>query len=419
MINAGKSFCPYCVEIHDKAFYGGPNLSWGVWLNRNKLNGKYEVKAEDFKRNTAPRGKITLANAKSQGDGLPKDIQLEYTEGGKGEEVTKEERMYRCCPVCARKKEKFRKVNWVLGRYPTFVIAMIGDRSAGKSAWLDSIATAGNTNAVNDENYVHKLAYATPAVPEKPSEATDLASRGQSKVLLIRDTQDSDRVVAAVYLVDVAGELYNAALENEKIENSKNPGQKKDRSKKDLIWDLLGHNHEYEGADGYIFVAPAVSKHDKAEDEYPADKIFQDLYGEGLLNGKPLAYVMTHADKLVESGAFRTLRSQGDNAEYPNMTADTFDLDRRTSYARADLLSRVALEHAVVRAYEPAALNRMDGPTKCFLVRSCEARETGRTDPKTGKPILNEDFRESRHVMDPLIWMLNQLKLFPLRERAD
>lgn len=399
MIEAGKTFCPFCVRVHKDAYYSNEDCNWGVRLKRRW--GKYEIETEDFGEDTIPDGKLSLIPFDSEDDTLPEMIQVKLSASDGEEELM----LYRHCPICARKGQH-REVNYILGKYPTFVIAMIGDRSAGKSAWLDAIATVGNTRAVNAAGYVHELDYATVAKKREKPGATKLESRGCSKILAIRDRQDGGRVVAVVYLVDVAGELYDTTRKTEGA----------GVSKKQLIWKLMNRNEDYPGADAYIFVESAVEKH--GDDEYSADQIYADLKGP-LLKGNPLAYVMTHLDQLIESDNFKKVRSQGDEMEYPVMTRDTFDLKKPTVYTKKELLSRVALEHAVVRAYEPMALDHTAGPMKCFLVRSCSI-ETVKKIGKDGVVMeeLRENFSDSRNVMDPLIWILNQLKLFPLRERA-
>lgn len=407
MIKAGKSFCPYCVRVHQEAFYSDSGIGWGVVLGRSRFNGKYEVHKKQFPGKKSPNGEITLQEMTETEDGLPRSIQVEWTEGDKDQERTQEKRLLRCCPVCAEKYGTFRPVNNVMGRYPTFVIALVGDTAAGKSAFVDAIATIGNTEAVNREGYRHTLQYTTPSFLEKRPESTPPESRGRSKVLLVRDRQDNKRVVAAVYLVDVAGELYNTKNESERF----------GVSKKDLLWSLLNSNRDYPGADAYIFVEPAVKKHMNGEESYPADLIYNDLSEAGLLKDRPLAYVMTHADKLIESGRFKTVPSHGSGKSYPAMTADTFNLAQPTSYARDNMLSRIALEHAIVRSYQPVVLNAPI--VKCFLVRSCELRPEESVKDGVKKTELMEDLSASRNVMDPLIWTLNKLKLFPLRERAD
>lgn len=412
MIEAGKTFCPYCLEVHEGAYYSNANITWGVWLNRKRPGGKYVIEVEDFGKDKKPQGRFVLQEGMGSTEKLPNDIQVQILDEKSGQK-TQQHRLYRGCPICARDHNRFNKVNYILGRYPTFVVVMIGDRWAGKSAFLDAIATGGNTEAVNRAGYERYIQYTTPATDDGTPQATDRTSRGKSKVLMVCDKQDN-QVVAVVYLVDVAGEAFNPqdqeGTTDEEMEN--------------LVWNLLSHNGAYPGADGMIFVASAVTKTDEhgvvQTQHRVAQKIYTRLCEAGLLAEKPLAYVMTHADKLVEEGNFKMIRSQGTGDEVPSMTRDTFDLTVPTSYKRKDLLPRVALEHAIVRPYNSAVFARMDGPTKGFLVRSCAlSQETVlRPDGKT-KIEVKEDFLASRNVMDPLIWMLNQLKLFPLRERGE
>lgn len=407
MIEAGKSFCPYCVRTHEEAFYSDSDIGWGVVLGRNRLSKKFEVKEKRFEDKGSSVGEITLQSMSETDGGLPSAIDVVWSEGEKGQGTSREKKLYRGCPICAEKYKIFRPVNNVMGRYPTFVVVLIGDTSAGKSAFVDAIATIGNMVAVNREGYVYKLRYTTPAPLVKRSESTPPESRGRSKILLLCDRQDNDRVVAAVYLMDVAGELYNGNKEAERF----------GMPRRELLWSMLNSNRDYPGADAYIFVEPAVKKELKGGEQYSADQIYIDLSEAGLLRDRPLAYVMTHADKLIESSRFRSVNAIGDGKTYPVMGADTFNLKQPTSYARDKMLSRVALEHAIVRSYQPVVLN--ESIVKCFLVRSCDVQLEEYVKDGVKKTEMMEDLDASRHVMDPLIWILNKLKLFPLRERAE
>lgn len=410
MIEAGKSFCPYCVRTHEEAFYSDSGIGWGVVLGRNRFSGKYEVNKKNFPGKQSPNGKIILGELNGEEIGLPSAIDIQWTEGEKGQETSRERKLFRSCPVCAEKYNIFRPVNSVLGRYPTFVVALVGDTAAGKSVFVDAIATIANTNAVNCAKYVHELRYTIPAPNGSNPESTPEESRGRSKVLLICDRQDNNRVVAAVYLVDVAGELYKSKKEDEKT----------GAIPKGLLWNLLNSNRDYPGADAYIFVEPAVKKDKKMDGEnkgdagYTADQIYIDLKKAGLLKDRPIAYVMTHADELIDSQKFNEVYSSGDGKAYKVMTEDTFNLKQPTSYAREQMLARVALEHAIVRSYEPTVLH--NPITKCFLVRSCALVTEEHMVNGVKNTKLREDLSASRNVMDPLIWILNKLKLFPLRK---
>ena len=400
MIEAGKSFCPYCVRVHTGSYYSNPDLDWGVWLKRSALGNNYKVDPTNFGVGDLPKS-VTLIPSTE----YDRSIQVEVLEDEDAKRP-KRMRLFRACPVCAEEKDTYRPMLREVGKYKTFVVVMIGDTAAGKSAWLDSIATLNNTDHVNQGNYIHRLSYITPATEEKRPESTPASSRGQTKLLEIKNRADHDRTVALVYLVDVGGELYKLKRTGD---------AETDRVKEmEVIWNLLDSNGDYPGADGFVFVAPAIPK--KMENSVSADKIYVDLVQKGLITNRPLAFVMTHADQLIEKNVFREVQVDNSHTiQVPVMSKDTFS--RPTSYKKEALRGRVAIEHAIARAYDSPVLNTEDAPTKGFVVQSCglhldeEIQEDGTT-----QNVLMEDFSQNLNVMDPLIWVLNQLKIFPLEE---
>jgi hypothetical protein len=97
------------------------------------------------------------------------------------------------------------------------------------------------------------------------------------------------------------------------------------------------------------------------------------------------------------------------------MTEHTFSLTKKTSYRREDMLNRIALENAIVRAYDSPILDTDSSLARGFLVRSCNTFSREVVNDKGEKSMeLIEDLRESMNVMDPLLWILNRLQIFPL-----
>lgn len=397
MIEAGKSFCPHCVGVHEGAYYSNADLNWGVWLKRAAF-GKYKVEATNFKRDTPLPKEVTLVPAAN----FERSIDVKVKQG-EDDEHTESITLYRACPKCAEEKNVYREMLREVGKYPTFVVGMIGEPAAGKSAWLDSIATLKNIAAVNDEEYLNRLSYITITVPKKRPASTPVDSRGQTKLLEIKNRVDN-RTVALVYLVDVGGELYKMSRTENDMKNRSH--------QKTFVRKFLGGNGDYPGADAFIFVAPAVSKNKVSDSVMSALEIYSDLVMDGLVIGKPLAFVMTHADELIEQNIFQEIDAGGHTVRVPVMTKDTFT--KPTSYRWSDLRGRVAVEHAIARAYDTPVLDTQNAITKGFLVQSCSLIKEEQETSEGKKNVLMEDFSQNLNVMDPLLWVLNQLKLFPL-----
>ena len=145
MIRAGTCFCHRCGNVFQTAYYKHGGKAVGAVLKRHAIAlGKKRWTIEPFRPDG---GTITLEDSpflvrvSDEKEGIPNTIWCTFGPEGKTEYELK-----RCCPKC-------RTEDTVLvsdcGRYPTYVVAMVGATMVGKSAWLRAIATNSNLNAVN------------------------------------------------------------------------------------------------------------------------------------------------------------------------------------------------------------------------------------------------------------------------------
>lgn len=397
MIRAGSCFCPYCGLIHKGAFYKNANKSTGVWLRRNLMQ-KYELQsvaisntAADGGRQPALRRAVLKSPIPRSSGGVPRNIKVRFQ--GETQDIILE----RVCPNCAAginvARATEREIFLDSGKYPLYIIAMVGNRSTGKTSWLKSVAYHTNIAAVDRAGYPYTLKFRTLTGKEDLNyKATEKFGRGHTTFLEVCQDQD---VIAHVLLLDLAGELYE--------------------SDPRLVWNLIGRDTDHGGADAFVFVEPAPLNGAKTQNIRGFDSlnILKDGTARGEFEGKPIAFVYTHADELLRQNQSRSIPSANPGEEVPLVMETTFRGD--TSYTPDRLIPRVALENFIVRAYQPAVLTLNPGENvKGFLVQSCKPVKEAHAD---GTVLTLDDFSETINVMDPLLWTLNKLGLFPLEER--
>ena len=92
------------------------------------------------------------------------------------------------------------------------------------------------------------------------------------------------------------------------------------------------------------------------------------------------------------------------------LTEDTFAAQGRAMYQKRALLPRIALETALLKKFRPIVeLATNQTRAAGFLIKA--------TTPTEESDFLN--FADSINVMDPLLWILNELDIFPLEDRSN
>ena len=397
MIRAGECFCHHCGKTRSEAFYKTGDRAGGVWL-RHKGH-RYELEYDDFKKETREANKnrnphdiVELSmDFPADCDGTPQEIRVRF-KGEKSDVI-----MERACPVCAEGTELSEPTNrplfMNLGKHPLYVIAMVGNRSTGKSTFLKALAYPTNIAAVDRAGYPFRLQFRTlTGKDDSESKATEAKDRGHTKFLEVCKDRD---VIAHVLLLDLSGELYESKIE--------------------LVWQLIGKNTSHGGADAFIFVEPAPMDGAKSQNKKNFDSlnILQSGHARGEFDEKPIAFVYTHLDELLEQNQVRTISGNYPGDEIPLLTEHSFaDNADRKRYAPEKLIPRIALENFVARSYSPSVLEMNRGENaKGFLVQSCKPYEVPAED---GTSERDDDFGQTLNVMDPLLWTLNKLGIFPL-----
>lgn len=390
MIEAGTCFCYKCGNVFRDAYYKSGMKSVGAKLKHGTLRrNAWEI--EPFNPNG---GEITLANTpflvgvNGGEDGIPDAIMCRFGEEKKPLE------MRRCCPMC----EEDTVLPVDCGKYPTFVIAMVGRRTVGKSVWLTSISISRNLEKVNQINeYPYRLDFIRRENVYDAPVATNIGNAGKTNYLRVIE-KASGRIVASVIMLDAAGELY------ETISRPDNPLRKF----------LLG-NGTYTGVDALIFTETAMAQigevltREDLELRAKAYNVYAEMERANALQGKPIAYICTHADQMIkQKRRIPKIRDISGEYELPLYSEATFKAD--TSYEPSELLSRIVQEDIIVRALQPDVLVGAGPNRRGFMLQSCLNR-------KLDDGTTFNDMTKNFNLMDPLLWILNALRLFPIPQK--
>ena len=403
MLKPDTIFCPYCCKTHTVPFYTDGIHPIGVYLHYR--GSKYMVVEHPIPNPNNPDdvpdypvGIQLTENVDPHKTGLPEKFEVFFPD------TPQPVMMWRTCPECFHRCDRTG-----LGTLPTFVIGMVGCRSSGKSAFLNSIAFPQHVADVNRAQHPYLLAIEPRPHIQGLSEATLKMGRGMTKLLTIRH-RSNNHPVAHVVLLDVSGELFGDTKGSTDGKQA-HPTQ----SVQDLahLSSILAGTAGYTGVDAVIFTDPipgAPVSSDADPLRFNAATVMSNCSQMNMsFNDIPLAYVFTHLDyyfdKMQDFPRYR--RDGNDTRNYPLASAYTFAF-QPDEHARAKLVDRIYIEDNIARSlpsFVPADRNK--DITKGFLVSSCKCENVD------GLGFV-EDYTYSRNVMDPLLWILNKLRIFPL-----
>ena len=152
----------------------------------------------------------------------------------------------------------------------------------------------------------------------------------------------------------------------------------------------------YSGADAILCFERATIP---GESDLGANKAVATCAQMGLLNDIPVACIKTFPDKLLERAPKASGLSDAD--QVPLLTRETF---REQSCDPKYYIPRMFLQNSIVRTIGSHVFNGQNRKASMgFLVQSCQDTLAG-----------SDDFTRSMNVLDPLIWVLNVLEIFPM-----
>lgn len=375
MIPAGEYVCPYCASKLTESFYAVSENPVGALLKR-KANGHYYVEAYVSRNSPPPSVEYVLEEDEdSLEDGMPNMISVRET---------KSDKMYlmqRCCPVC------INPLPPSYGKLPTFIVEVVGSRTGGKTSWLGSIAYPENNIHVGVAGFPCSIVIGNESVFWEKSAATGELELGNT---LYAHLKKDDEEYAIVVLRDFGGELFDkqdVGVSGERVS----------------VMQILRM------PDAFLFVADETT--DK-EGQKKRAKAFELLYQRCLTDkrNRPFGVILSHADTIMEGGTnvstTKEIRDNGEILKFPLLTKETFPPDTDESYLPENLLPRIELEDMLAMQCSTfVRQKRVNGTAhKSFLVKSCVPSEN-----------QENDYSDGINIYDPLLWVLNRLRLFPLQ----
>lgn len=394
MLDIGWNLCHRCVSAFRDAVYFSSAKAMGVTLRHSQGVGKLNWAIEPFSPSGNPLDpdeELTLKEVKDGEDGLPSSVTVHFKSTGRNYQMT------RCCPYC-KENEKFIKTELPndSGKYQTFVIVLAGSSGVGKTAWLETVSTQQVLAKLNNEaaypyalEFVHSTSQLDPV-----SGATNKGQIGQTNFLRIRK-KETGEIAAFVVVRDAPGEEF-------KTINKEN----------DHLQRVLRGGGDYSGADAVIYFEEATARASKQRNLdiwnklQEMHKAYDNINITGALDGKPVAYVATHMDRLLKNkAALPKVKDAAGKTDVLILSEKTFPVV--TGYKPKDVLDRFAMEDLICRGMEPDMLVNYNENRRGFLVQSCGdivQLEEHKINPRD----------ENRNVLDPLIWVLNRLQIFPI-----
>lgn len=379
MIPAGTSVCPYCGRTFQEAFYKPNNSKSGVLLRHRKLKGWHlELYAPDGKPDAFD---IIFDSEKLQdSDGLPDSISVT------DRSTQVQETWYRFCPKCI---DRNTRIPEAFGRYPTYVIPVIGQSDEGKSSLLRQIGSLDTVASVNRSG-LDFLLIPTSLVPESAKTEHNLANTigfTSSFVIARQDDQGEFRNEAILLYRDLAGEFFQT-------------GAVEEDAKLNAILQRFMNL-----ADASVMVTGF-----RHRDMVP---VYDDQRFPKGLKEKPMAFVISHLDEIASGKIKRPELTEGRDAAgsvVPLLTENTFPPDTNVYskyYAPEKLQKRIMLQRYITRNFGLFNYHSACYPNKpsCgFLVKSCSNEANN-----------EQDFSAPINAYDPFLWTLEQLHLVTLK----
>ena len=385
MIGAGKYICPTCGNTMSRAFYMNETYGAGVLLVRNRFQ-KYVLEPCIPGSNAVDKAReevdFVLTDQNDLTDGMPDKIWVQDRKDGQRKKVMV---LQHCCPACTDElgKPLVMKFPPSFGAIPTYFIAVVGAKESGKGSWLDAITSMNNQNNLQGAGFSCRIDPYQVVGGREVITKTNLASPGNTKYLYLAKNERPDQPYAMVILRDFAGELFDDEANLNKAAGV----------------NMLGM---LERLDAILFLTDESTEEgqDARKDTFNwLKKYLSKKNGEPVIMG----VVLTHADIMLEEG-----RMTEKNPDIPLLTPHTFLPDSPDSYRLNRLMQRIELEDMIARQYSKA-VNVMNAE-KCFIVKSATPRD--KTDEDEDEE--ENDFSNGINIYDPLLWVLNRLRLFPL-----
>lgn len=391
MIDAGEYICPLCGNIKSSAFYMNAQYGAGVLLARKRMGRKYElvpyIPGRESVDNAREEANFQLVDFREAADGMPDSITVRDLSDARRKKVV----LRRCCPSCTDEEGRplVMRLPPSCGLLPTFFIAVVGGVGGGKGSWLDAIVSMQNQTNLAKAGFPCSIGAEQDTDVVEVNVKTNIASPGNTKHLYL---YQDNRPYAMIVLRDFAGELFGDFFEDS-----------------DESVNLLGM---LKRPDAILFVTDETTPEGRQHRLGSMNWLKLHLPRVGPSEKEepiPMGVILTHADAMMDEGFM-----VGTGKKIPLLNRKTFPPDTPDSYRLYNFMRRVELEDAIARQYSPHVDALRSGAgikaEKSFIVNSATPFEAT---VEEGTQMRN-NFSDGINVYDPLLWVLNRLKLFPL-----
>ncbi|MBE6686483.1 MAG: hypothetical protein E7591_04540 [Ruminococcaceae bacterium] len=413
MLSAGYVFCTRCGRATADAYYHCGEYNCWVQLKRGIFGKIYAelYTPKHLKSDTTVESVTYCAPSKRTRVRTQHQIQISCKlRNG----ITRNANFTRSCPFCVGTHPDWTGVHNLipgLGDYPTYVIGMIGNRTVGKTSWIESVSYPENIRKVNSgklrntgySGYILNINQPGEAKVRAPK-ATPLNDSGSTNIINILRKDEGKKVnetVAQVLLLDFAGELFKR--ENRDVYNNS-------------VRRLFDGRDGVEGKEGFDGVDGIILMTDPQDYclQGGINDVFNSVNGtSALFTHVPIAFVMNKIDLMFNDPPEQHL---GENPSYPCVplfSEITFNnLQGEWMYQKDVMVKRIDLENALLKKILPL-IAHTETYAKCagFMVKSTSV--TPDTEANEEQE-LRVNYSDTLNLMDPLLWILNELDIFPI-----
>ncbi|MEE0945824.1 MAG: hypothetical protein U0M42_03210 [Acutalibacteraceae bacterium] len=376
MVDAGTVFCYKCGKYFSGLTYYNGELGVMVNLKRSLLGKRFVELDPDTNEEIKNSLSVSLTQTvKNFAKEIKNEIDVDVTQS----DIKEKKQFTRCCPHCIKNDARQTPILQNLGLLPTYIIGVMGAPAVGKSCWIHSLSVTQNFDGIRTGNSLYRIEPITVNKELARIQKTNLDSMGETNALVIIETA-TNKQVAAVLLMDMAGEMFSP-------ENRK-------RFVDTAAYSAFQSGKGFDGVDAVLFM------------DSPEDSGLVDAYNQvretNVLTNKPVAYVLNKADTLFDTPPSISVDNSEDRV--PLFTKNTFS-DFIRPYAKEKLANRIALETFIAKNLKGLAKKILNDnkDSAGFIIKTCE-------------PVSEAfvSFTDSMNVMDPLVWILNKLDIFPI-----
>lgn len=399
MLQAGTCICPKCGHIlKDGQLSIYHNSATGIFLQlgRNPLSGKPDVSIayiKSPKEETADRHKDCYGfklNRNVEPNTLPHSIDVSFRrKSRKGRTIN--QTFERICPLCHENDDAVTPLKKNYGLYPTYVVVITGGRGSGKSCWLAAVSTSTNLAHLKANHYPVQLSVTDLRGDYIIIPVTNLDDIGETQLFWIQD-RNGNRI-ASLLMRDMPGEIFARGSDQATEADAKH-------------WRFIKSSREYPGLDALLFFTPAAlpEEGEMRKAQSMAVEAVNRINLEMDQDQVHIGAVLTHLDQVEHCHTAP--------GKPPMLAPGSFRTDSPGTYSPTSISARGPLIHKLSRSLNSTANHLCNNTpsSQAFLVNSCVRTDSHSNDLDFTKPV---------HVMDPLIWLLNQFQLLPLNERCS